>query len=101
MKWLLGKTGYSFLDVWTLPHLGFWVFVGSTLWAFKANMWWSLLGCVVVAYGWELFEHFISYKRWPHRWKCPESWWNSLISDPLTCLIGVLGMYILLNIYGG
>jgi len=97
MNRFIGKTGYSFLDVWTLPHLGFWVFIGSSLWALGANRWWALLGCMVAAYGWEAFEHFIAFKRWPDRWKKPESWWNSLISDPLTTVTGVLGIYWLLD----
>ena len=97
MKWLVGCTGYSFLDVWTLVHLAFWIFVGSSLWAFKVNRWWALLACMGAAYLWEVFEHFIAFRKWPDHWQAPESWWNSLISDPLTCFVGVIGIYYLID----
>lgn len=100
MQWLIGKTGYSFIDVWSLAHLGFWVFVGSTCWALKLKQVFALLCCVCLAFWWEVFERFAE-KHWPTVWLNPESWWNAWISDPLTCVVGVVGMYVLLDRYGG
>lgn len=97
MDWFCCTTGADFLDAWTLAHLAFWIFVGSTLWGLKANKWVSLGCCVAVALVWELFEYFIAFKYWPTHWLDPESWYNSLISDPLTAVIGVLGMWYLLD----
>lgn len=99
MNWLIGTTGYSFLDIWTFPHLGFWIFIGSGLWALKVYRTVALAYCIIAAFGWELFEKFAEYK-WPDIWLNPESWWNSLLSDPLTCLIGILGMYVALDHWG-
>jgi hypothetical protein len=96
MEWFIGLTGKSFIDVWTLPHLGFWVFVGSTLWAFKLKSFTVFSICLALSYAWEIFERFAEVK-WPDKWLSPESWLNSYISDPLTCVIGVLGIWILLN----
>ena len=89
-------TGYAFFDVWALVHLAFWVFVGSTLWALKTNRWAASLSCWAVSYGWEIFEHFMA-PRYPEIWKDPESWYNSWVSDPLMCVIGVLGIWWLLD----
>ena len=96
MKWLIGLTGYSFFDVWSIVHLSFWIFIGSTLWAFGTNRWISLASCLAVAYLWEVFEYFMA-PRHPTVWKSPESWSNSWISDPLTCVIGVLVIWWLLD----
>jgi hypothetical protein len=95
--WLLPITGYSFFDVWTLPHLAFWVFMGSSLWGLKVNKWVALFSCLLFAFGWEVFEELVAFRLWPDRWLDPESWWNSWISDPLTCVIGVLGIWYLLD----
>jgi hypothetical protein len=88
-------TGYSFFDVWFLAHLGIWIFVASTLWNFKANKWISLAICLGIALSWEFFEYFYAYPLWPQHWKDPESWWNSLLSDPLTCIVAILGVWYL------
>jgi hypothetical protein len=88
MSWFWGHTGTSFLDVWTIFHLAFWVFFGSCIWAFKWNRRAALIGCLVGAFAWEFFEKYAE-KAWPNRWLNPESLWNSYISDPLTCLLGV------------
>lgn len=90
-------TGVTFFDVWTLAHLGFWVVVGSSVWAFKVNKWLALFCCMLLAVAWELFEHFIAYPLWPNRWQDPESWVNSWISDLLMCFIAVLGIWYLLD----
>lgn len=82
-------TGYSFFDVWTLVHTAFWIFVGSCLWGLKANKWIALASCFVVSLLWEVFEHFVAFPLWPDKWLDPESWWNSWLSDPLTCVVGV------------
>lgn len=92
MNWLIGKRGYSFFDWWSLVHFCFWVVVGSTLWACNTNEWFALAGCLVVAYLWEVFEYFMA-PRHPKIWKSPESWWNSWISDPLMCVLGVLSIW--------
>ena len=88
MDWLIGKTGHSFLDYWTIPHLAFWVVVGSTLAAFRLHRGFALLCCLLVAFGWELFEVF-AHKKWPSVWESPESWLNSWVSDPLTVVLGL------------
>ena len=93
MSWLLPITGYSFFDVWTMAHLGFWIFVGSTMWGLKVNRWVALASCLLIALGWEFFEAFVAFRIWPQHWLDPESWWNAWVSDPLTCLVGVWGMY--------
>jgi len=97
MDWLLPITGYSFCDVWTLAHLAFWVFVGSSLWGLRVNKWVALASCLALAFGWEVFEEFVAFRLWPDRWLDPESWWNSWISDPLTCFVGVLSIWYLLD----
>lgn len=123
MSWLLGHTGFSFLDVWALVHFAFWIFAGSTVWAFGRKStwtWWrpvALLACVGVALLWEILEAILAprmHERWGdwflyagREWKgeclvwapsCHyESWWNSWLSDPLTCVVGVLLIWILLD----
>jgi hypothetical protein len=97
MTWFCCDTGYALIDVWTLVHTAFWLFVGSCLWGLKANRWWALLGCFLVSLAWEAFEEFVAFPRWPDKWLDPESWWNSWISDPLTCLVGVLAIYLILE----
>jgi hypothetical protein len=97
MNWLWPiVTGVTFIDVWTLPHLGFWVVVGSTCWAFKLEKYWSFGISLVAAFAWEGFEK-VAETRWPERWQDPESFINSAISDPLTCVIGFWGIWWLLN----
>lgn len=98
--WLYGSTGISFIDVWTAAHVGFWIFVGSTLWAVKMKRVFALLCCMSGAVSWEIFERF-GEKAWPNLWLNPESWWNAWLSDPLTCVVGVLGMYLALDKWGG
>jgi len=85
-------TGVSLFDYWTLAHLGFWVFVGSTIAALKWQRELSLAGCMGLALGWEIFERFAE-RGWPHLWEHPESFVNAWISDPLTCLVGVSLMF--------
>jgi hypothetical protein len=99
MNWLLGKTGYSLIDVWSLVHFCFWVFVGSCFWARRAQVLVSLGICLGVAVGWEVFERFAE-KKWPDTWLNPESWWNSWVSDLSTVLLGVLMIWTLLNRFG-
>ena len=102
-NWLIGTTGRSFIDVWTLPHLAFWIFVGSVLWPFVKDAGAgarliALGACLIAAYLWEGFEK-IAEVRWPQLWLHPESLVNSLVSDPLTTVIGILGMMWLLDRY--
>lgn len=89
-------TGVTLIDVWTLPHLGFWIFTGSTIWAFRLHKWLSFGICLGLAFSWEVFEKFAEHL-WPDRWQDPESFINSWISDPLTCVIGFLGVWYLLD----
>lgn len=89
-------TGYAFFDVWAIVHLAFWVFVGSTLWALHANKQWALAGSLGVSFVWEIIEHFMAPAH-PEVWKDMESWWNSWLSDPLMCVVGVLGIWWLLD----
>jgi hypothetical protein len=103
MSWLIGTTGRSFVDVWSVAHLAFWIFVGSVLWpmvkdAGTTTRLIALGACLIVAYAWEGFEK-IAEVRWPRLWLHPESWHNSFVSDPLTTVIGVLGMMYLLDRY--
>jgi hypothetical protein len=123
MDWLYGHTGFSFVDVWALVHFAFWVFVGSCAWAVIRKRGWmwgrlvTLLLCLVGAFGWEGLEAYLAprhhqlwgdwflYEGRTFEMPCMtwlpscsyESWWNSWISDPLTCLLGVLLIWSLLD----
>jgi hypothetical protein len=88
MKWFIGRTGYSLLDVWTLVHLAFWFFAGSIVWSLRWNRAWGMAACMAVAVAWEVFERFAE-KRWPNLWLNPESWWNAWVSDLFMCAFGV------------
>ena len=99
MSWLIGHTGYSFIDIWSLIHLAFWIFIGSCLWATKVHRLVALLCCLGAAFSWEVFE-FFAQRKWTDVWLNQESWWNSWLSDPLTCVVGVLGIYLALNKWG-
>jgi len=92
MSWLYPvKTGITFFDVWTIFHLSFWVFMGSNFWniqRFVSRPQAMIIG-LVLSFAWEFFERFAE-KQWPALWKNPESWWNSYLSDPLTCVVGML-----------
>lgn len=92
MSWLIGHTGYSFFDYWTLAHASFWFVTGSTLAALKLNRVISFFSCLGVAVGWEVFEHFAE-KKWPDIWLSPESWWNSWCCDLLTTLMVLVAFY--------
>jgi hypothetical protein len=90
------KTGITFLDAWTVFHLAFWLFFGSCVYFLKIPRWQILSGCMALALAWEIFEKFAE-KQWPHVWLNPESWVNSWISDPLTCVVGVLFSWYILD----
>jgi hypothetical protein len=92
MNWLIGHTGHSFLDYWTLAHLAFWFVVGSTCAAVKVKQGFALLAGLSGAISWEIFEQFAS-RAWPTVWLSPESWWNSWVSDPLTCVVAMAVAY--------
>jgi len=97
MIWLWPiMTGVTLVDAWTLAHLGFWCFVGSTLWSFKLNRWHAFYVCLFVAIAWEGFERYAE-RAWPGRWQDPESWINSWVSDPLTCVIAYWGIHWILD----
>jgi hypothetical protein len=99
MEWLIGHTGYSFLDVWAIVHTAFWIFTGSCLWAMKVHRTNALLFCMSLALTWEVGEYFLS-RKFTEIWLNPESWWNSWISDPLTCLVGVVFIFWALDRWG-
>lgn len=99
MKWLWGKTGYSLIDVWSIVHLGFWLYFGSLCWSFQhllKSRWVSFSLCMALALAWEIFER-VAEKKWPHLWLTPESWWNAWVSDPLTCVVGVFFIWYALD----
>lgn len=92
MNWLWPiSTGKSAVDVWTIFHLAFWIYMGSNFWSF--NTWIdrprAMLIGLVLAYLWEIFERYAE-RKWPHMWLTPESWYNAYVSDPLTCVVGML-----------
>ena len=76
MNWLFGTIGYSFIDVWTLVHFCFWIFMGSNLWAFGAKFKNALCISLAIALVWEVFERYAE-RTWPTIWTNPESFWNS------------------------
>lgn len=92
MRWLIGSTGYSFFDYWTLAHFAFWFYVGSSIAAFKFNRALGFFLCLGVAFWWEVFEKFAEHK-WPTVWLSPESWQNSWVSDLLTTGAVLLAYY--------
>ena len=96
MSWLWPiRTGGTFLDVWSLAHLGFWLFIGSTLWAFKLHDTAVFTWCLFAAIAWEVFERFAEPK-WPTTWQSPESSIN-VFSDILMCALGVLLIWYMLD----
>jgi hypothetical protein len=123
MDVIYGKSGFSFFDVWALVHFCFWVFFGSCVWAIDKKTKWgytrilSFFACLGLAFGWEGLESFLAprmHERWgdwfiyegsTFKSECTiwmencrfESWWNSWISDPLTCVVGVVLVWILLD----
>ena len=100
MDWLIGKTGYSFFDVWSVVHFCAWVFFGSCFWGTlhtKPNGYGISLGiCFALSLVWEVIEGRLA-PRYPQFWLNPESWWNSWISDPLMCVLGVSLVWLLLS----
>lgn len=90
--WMVGITGYSFIDYWFLIHVCFWVVVGSTIASLRLPRVFAVFQSLTVACLWEMFER-VAEKQWPQIWESPESWWNSLGSDLLTVVIGMLIAY--------
>ena len=93
---IIGETGKSFLDVWTIAHLSFWIFIGSCSWNLHYNRLYVCIICLIFAYMWEIFERFAE-NNWPNLWLNPESWINSWISDPFTCILGIFFMWYALD----
>lgn len=92
MEWLWPiRTGKTLIDVWTIFHLAFWVFMGSNFWAVQRyiDRPRAMLAGLCGAYLWELFERYAE-RKWPNVWLTPESLVNSYVSDPLTCVLGML-----------
>jgi hypothetical protein len=106
MTWLWPiKTGKTFIDVWSIVHLSFWVYAGSLAWSLfgladkQKSRVLALSVCLGLAYLWEVFEYFMA-PRYPDIWLTPESWFNSWVSDPLTCILGVLFIWYALDHWG-
>jgi len=97
MTWLWPiHTGKTFFDVWCIFHLAFWLFVGSVLWARRTSRPFALGWCLAFAYAWEASERFFE-RWWPQTWLNPESFINSVASDPLMCVLGLLGAWYALD----
>lgn len=94
MSWLwpIG-IGTTFFDFWTIAHLITWCAV--CLWAkpMGASKWKTFWICLGVALVWECFEVFYAFDNLPQLWDHGESWFNSWISDPLTCAVGYWSMW--------
>jgi hypothetical protein len=88
---LIGTTGRSFFDVWTIVHVAFWLVFGANARAMGASRWLSLLIMFVGAAVWEVAERF-GEKTWPNVWLHREVWYNSWISDIF--FAGVIGVLI-------
>lgn len=92
---IIGSTGTSLLDVWTVVHVAFWLVVGANLQALSAvrdQVWRAesiVFGVLVGAIAWELVEGLLlepaGYVRFP------EIWYNRWVSDPL---VGIFGAYL-------
>lgn len=95
-SWLVGRAGYAFFDVWSIVHFCFWVYVGSGVWSLHKSRPLMMGLCLVGAFAWEVFERYAE-KKWPNLWLNPESWWNSWLSDPLMCVLGVLFIWYALD----
>lgn len=83
------RTGRTFIDVNSIFHLAFWIFMGSNFWFMKVERNRAMLIGLALAYAWEIFERYAE-RRWPDIWTDPESALNSYVSDPLTCVVGML-----------
>jgi hypothetical protein len=92
------KTGQTFFDVWTIFHLSFWIFMGSNFWNIQKfiNRPQAMLIGICLSYVWEIFERYAE-RKWPNIWLSPESFINSYISDPMTCVIGILFAWFALD----
>lgn len=87
--WLFGRTGYSFLDYWTLGHFALWFWVGTITSGLRLPRTWVFCICFTLALVWEVVES--PAEQWfPRLATHPESWWNRWISDPLMCVFALL-----------
>ena len=78
------------IDWWAIPHIAFFIFIGSTISAFRPKWaWWKhLLWFLPLAFGWEFAEHFLQ-RAYPDAWSnVIEHWSNAWVLDPLTDLVG-------------
>ncbi len=98
MNWLIGKSGYSLLDVSTIVHFCFWVVMGSNVYYLKLPRGKALLGMLALAALWELFERYAE-KKWPDIWLHQESWWNAWVSDMVTVPLGCYFVWALFDRY--
>lgn len=92
---LWGHTGRSLLDIWSVVHFCFWVFIGSSIHPFvgpKFPGWMALGICVVLSFVWEIVERFPESTQ-KSLWMHPESWVNAFISDPAMCVLGVVFIF--------
>jgi hypothetical protein len=91
-----GAAGKAFFDVWTLAHLGFWIFVASTAWGLGMRLRWAFPAAMLGAFGWEVLERYLEAAK-PEMFQNPEVWYNSWLSDPLTTVVAVLGWWVMLG----
>ena len=102
LSWLWPiRTGNTFVDLWSLVHLCFWVVVGANFQSLRWKhpnlpVWSAFAGTVLFAYVWEVFEKFYCE---PHGMvRHPEVWFNRWLSDPLVGVLGVaIGMLLILH----
>lgn len=90
------RTGKTVLDVWTIMHVAFWVYMASNFYSFGVTRNRALFLGVVLSFAWEFFERFAEHQ-WPDIWQHPESFANAYVSDPLTSVLGVLFSYYVLE----
>jgi len=97
MNWFFPiRTGKTFFDVWTIVHVCFWVYFGSLTWSLRLGRWKAMFLCISLALVWEVFERIMEPRR-PDLWLTPESWLNAWVSDPITCVVGVLFIWYALD----
>jgi hypothetical protein len=95
MSWLWPpRTGQTFLDLWSVCHLCFWIVIGFNWGALALKnkalhpVWLPIVVTVCGALLWEVFEWQVLERLGIVRH--PELWFNRWLSDPLVGVIGVL-----------
>ena len=97
MDWLWPiRTGKTFFDVPSAIHFAFWFFAGSGVYYLRLNRYWAMVGCLAVAYAWEVAERQCE-KHFPTVFQHPESFLNAWVSDPFMCILGLLAVWYALD----